>query len=125
MALQAWLPPTTGGEKFTDATSLRLPNSTRDSFSEKDRSSVRRVFLKELKDPGVDWSKTCSPESRGFERFRGTFTDSETEDVLLGVLVLNNGIKQEWYGKNIEVKNVFDMMASVQKAEERFNEIFG
>lgn len=82
-------------------------------------------YKKEIKTYGVNWNKTASPDTETVSEFNGTFAeDSRYIEKLTGTLVLNNGTKQSWIADALEVTNVFDMMAQVDNANNRFKEIF-
>ena len=87
---------------------------------------VKEINFKKIKRAGgVNWDRTQAPDSGWRSEFQGTFADSLRVETLEGTLVLKNGQTMEWEGDNIEVRNVFDMMAEVDAAKERFAEIFG
>jgi hypothetical protein len=85
----------------------------------------KKIYLAQIKAHGVNWNKTQAPETDTHSIFNGTFADSGEEEHLEGVLVLNNGAKQNWIAEALEVKNVFDMMAVVHEAPEKFKQLFG
>lgn len=85
----------------------------------------REFYLKELKTYGVDWVKSKSPESDNISQFTDTFHDPTYKEFLVGTLVLKNGTNQHWCAEAIEVTNVFEMMAQIDGAKERFAAIFG
>jgi hypothetical protein len=86
---------------------------------------LRQKFVDEFRSIGVDWKNTKSPSSSLYSEFEGTFHDSTEKEYLTGELVLNDGSKQFWAAKALEVQNVFAMMESVSEGPEAFNKIFG
>ena len=91
----------------------------------KGQSARRKFCLKEIKTYGVDWKKTAAPESDYVSEFNGTFAEPSRTETLNGTIVLKNGAVQIWYAAAIEVTNVFEMMAMIDGAKQRFIEIFG
>lgn len=87
--------------------------------------AVKQIYLKEIKEVGVNWSKTNSPESNLVSQFAGTFSEPDQNEMLTGKIVLNNGVTQTWLADAIEVTNVFEMMAAVSEAPDRYSKIFG
>jgi hypothetical protein len=92
---------------------------------DKGLEQYKKIYLAQIKAHGVNWTKTKAPETGTHSIFNGTFADSGEEEHLEGVLVLNNGTKQNWIAEALEVKNVFDMMAAVHEAPEKFKQLFG
>lgn len=94
-------------------------------FDHRSYEAVKQIYLKELKEIGVDWDKTSAPESNMVSQFAGTFSEADENEYLSGTLILNNGEKQTWIAEAIEVSNVFDMMAAVSEGQSKFTEMFG
>lgn len=91
----------------------------------KDFDARQTNALKIVKEVGVDWNKTQAPRSDMVSQFTDTFHDPDEKEFLEGTLVLKNGKKQFWCGEALQVTNVFDMMAAVHEAPDRFKEVFG
>lgn len=83
------------------------------------------LYMKEIKEHGVDWKKTLAPESDAVSLFSDTFHDPTKKEVIFGELVLKNGLGQSWYAEALEVSDVFEMMAKANEAMGRFYSLFG
>lgn len=82
--------------------------------------------LKDILTYGVDWKKTTPPRSDSTEYFNGTFAESSLiKETLSGDLYLNNGTKQHWFGEGLDISNVFEIMANIEKTKSNFETIFG
>jgi len=110
-----------GGHELSDK---RMSSVYRD-FDCTSLEAIKQIYLKELKEIGVDWDKTDAPDSNMVSQFAGTFSEADKNEMLSGKIVLKNGETQTWIGDNIKVTNVFDMMASVSEGHIKFGEIFG
>jgi len=93
-------------------------------FDHNSEIEVKQIYLKEIKEIGVDWNKTSAPESDMVAQFAGTFSEADENEYLSGKLILNDGKKQTWVAEKLEVSNVFEMMASVHEATARYNNLF-
>lgn len=87
-------------------------------------TQIKNHYLKEIKDIGVNWNKTKAPISELKSEFEGTFNDSSEKEYLTGTIILNNGMKQSWIAENIEITNVFNMMAAIENSKSKFKEYF-
>ena len=60
--------------------------------------NVKKVneCINDIKQYGVNWSKTKNPSDGLESAFTSTFDDAEYNKVLEGKLILNNGKKYEW-----------------------------
>ena len=98
-----------------------------DNFDYKDqwRANRHNSFVAKLHEVGVDWEKTIAPESDFYFEFTDTYHDSKKTEYLKGTLVLKDGTEQFWIAEQIEVTNVFGMMAMVSEAPEKFKVVFG
>jgi hypothetical protein len=85
---------------------------------------AEQFYLEEIRTIGVDWDKTVAPRSDLVSVFNGTFCDAGEKETLVGTLVLKNGDEQMWVADAIEVTNVFEMMAFVDQAKDRFKKLF-
>ena len=98
----------------------------RDIVYQEDVEAIRAAYLAAVKRVGVDWKKTCSPDSDIVSSFAGTFAEEhDRKEVLKGKLFLKNGVVQTWEADALEVSNVFVMMAEADAAKERFKKVFG
>ena len=113
-----------GGYDFIDKAAKDCPGEVY-SFSDPKSGKVRDLYLSQIKAIGVDWKRTESPRNENFTIFEGTFCDASSKECLTGEIILNNGVKQSWCADNIEVTNVFDMMAELDAAKSRASELFG
>lgn len=86
---------------------------------------INEHYIKQIAIHGVNWEKTKEPESDITYEFNGTFNDPSKTEIINGKLVLNNGIVQSWAAPNIEVANVFEMMANIDESIKQFKIIFG
>jgi hypothetical protein len=77
-----------------------------------------------IKEVGVNWNKTFAPETERHSIFNGTCNDAGETEKLEGILVLNDDTKQFWMADKLEVSNVFEMMAQITDAKERFDLLF-
>ena len=99
-------------------------NKNKWSLSKTDR--IREAFLKDIKKIGVSWEQTKPPVNEEFSIFVSTFADSyDVEEKIAGYLILNDGRKQYWCADQIEVSNVFEIMADQQILSDYYEEIFG
>jgi len=87
--------------------------------------SWNKSYLKAIKEVGVDWERTYAPESSKHSEFTDTFHAPDTKEYLSGNLFLKDGSCQYWCSEQIEVTNVFDMMAKAASGSEDFRAIFG
>ena len=87
--------------------------------------SWNKSYLKAIKEVGVDWERTAAPESMEHSEFTDTFHDPATKEYLSGDLFLKDGSCQYWCSDQLEVTNVFDMMAKAASGLEDFKTIFG
>lgn len=94
-------------------------------WSIESHNKAYKYYATQMKSIGVDWDKTEAPKSDSISTFNGTFADSTKAEILTGVLVLKDGTEQHWEADAIEITNVFDMMAAVSEATEKFNTLFG
>lgn len=113
---------TYGGYKLTKDARKRFPDFNENSVRNID--VIEQAYLADIKKFGVNWAKTAAPMSDMESVFNGTFAEPGTKEMLKGVLVLNDGSKQEWLAEALEVSNVFEMMAMVDDARARFETIF-
>lgn len=113
-----------GGTEIDPAIIKRLPRAQNEGFFER-HSALERALRQEILDHGVDWDRTPAPQSDSVSQFNGTFHDPEYKEMVVGTLILRNGLRQQWYADSIEVTNVFEMMAQVQEAVARFQTVFG
>lgn len=112
-----------GGFDFSHAVRKRFPDAKKYDYRGEDE--VKKAYLTDIKKFGVNWYKTDAPLSKSFSIFTDTFHDPDDEEFLIGVLVLNDKSEQEWCAEAIQVTNVFEMMAEVAKAKDKFENIFG
>lgn len=82
-------------------------------------TKINDHYVKQIAIHGVNWEKTKEPQSDI------TYDDGNKTEIINGKLVLNNGIVQHWVAPNIEVANVFEMMANVDESIKQFKIIFG
>lgn len=94
-------------------------------YDHKSLENIKSAYLKEIRDIGVNWTKTGPPSSDIVHLFNGTFNPSEYSEKISGVIVLNNGLRQSWVADNIDVSNVFNMMESLFNSAEDAKTIFG
>lgn len=114
-----------GGYDFDQRSMQRCKSVVPDMYRWKSGTDpIRDQFLIEIRQYGVNWDKTEVPRSDTVSQFTDTFHDPDYKEYLKGVLVLNNGIEQPWCGEALKVTNVFDMMAQVSTAKERFSKVF-
>ena len=90
-----------------------------------DICKINQQYLLDIKKYGVDWGKSKEPQSDIAYLFDSTFTDAKRVEIITGKLVLKNGTVQSWAANNIEVSNVFEIMANVDAAKERFKQMVG
>lgn len=88
-------------------------------------TKIKDHYVKQIAIHGVNWEKTKEPQSDITYEFNGTFNDPSKTEIINGKLVLNNGIVQRWVAPNIEVTNVFEMMANIDESIKQFKIIFG
>lgn len=80
--------------------------------------------LKQIHRVGVDWERTEAPTSNMRSQFEGTFADASSKEYLEGDLVLKDSTVQHWCAEALNVTNVFDMMAAVHQAADKFKRAF-
>ena len=88
-------------------------------------TKINDHYVKQIAIHGVNWEKTKEPQSDITYEFNGTFNDAGKTEIINGKLVLNNGIVQRWVAPNIEVANVFEMMANIDESIKQYKIIFG
>ena len=94
-------------------------------YSSIDQVDLKAKMLAEAREVGVDWKRTADVQSDSVSEFTDTFHDPSTREILCGTLVLLDGTQQSWVADAVEVTNVFEMMAQVHAASERFEKVFG
>lgn len=96
----------------------------RQSLDGEDRK-IRQHFLKEIRSSGVNWERTKEPFSNQISVFSDTNSPCDIKEVLVGELVLNNGLCQTWSSEPLCTSNAFELMAEVDRLKSQFVDIFG
>lgn len=113
-----------GGNDIVDK-QAKVVAKTKTRHDEDCIDKIREVYLANIRARGVNWFETEAPESDYVSQFNGTFCDSTKTEVLVGTLMLYGGEQQTWTADAVKVTNVFEMMAKIDSAKEKFESIFG
>jgi hypothetical protein len=81
-------------------------------------------YANQIREIGVDWDATQSPNGRSYSTFEGTFADPGSTEYLEGTLVLKNGSQQRWIAEPL-VTTAFEMMANIEKLQSKFKDLVG
>jgi hypothetical protein len=79
--------------------------------------------LEVIKRVGINWDKTCAPDSDYTSTFQGTFCESARVEIITGTLVLNDGSRLYCTSDSIDVSNVFAVMADTQKLVDKYKDL--
>jgi hypothetical protein len=87
------------------------------------RENNRKALIEKVRQVGVDWTKTKSPESSMESCFEGTFSDSSDVETLLGTLYLKDGSEYLLGVANVEkrfsayVETIAELMADKERVK--------
>ncbi len=80
-----------------------------------------QLCLKLIKTHGIDWVKSGKVKSDFASEFNGTFAKATRIELLVGILVLKNGLEMDYSCESL-VGNVFEHMANIDKLSNFYQE---